>query len=123
MVSSMSSSRVKSLILQLDNNEGQNQTGNTKTRHKHRHLFRKYLGSRYLVLFLGPCFGVFIYYYITYLVLGNIQISNIWLKTHITIEIDFFFENQTKFAATRICPNRIKFGFKVSDSQQVSRQR
>ena len=71
----MASRRVRSLVLQLDNNEAENQTRKPSTRQKHLHLCSKFLGSKYIVLFLGPCFGVFIYYYITYLVLGKTQVS------------------------------------------------
>ena len=70
----MASPHVKSLVLEIDK-ETEKQTGNTKTRHKHRHFFSKCLRSRYLVLFLGPRFEMFIYYYITYFVLGKIQVS------------------------------------------------
>ena len=102
-VSPSNTRNVKDRIKQIEQTNPDPKSGINKSSSKCS-IVKRAVGSRFIGIFLGPLFGVFLYYYITYLVLSgppftkevsvNGTFSENEIKTNITVDGEGFIKKE-----------------------------
>ena len=94
---------VKEQINRIEQSKPHTKSGNNKISSKCS-IFKRAVGSRFIGIVLGPLFGLFLYYYITYLILSgppftkevsvNKTFAENQIESNVTVDVKEFIQKE-----------------------------